>query len=109
MAHRLVHQRHEHGPQREVEILHDQLLHLLATLPGLQPRDITVMAPDIGAYGGLINAVFARSRQDPRHIPFSIADRDASAANPVTTETTFARRNSAASSGPAGNMASSAG
>lgn len=72
-----------HSELREVEALQDQLLHLLATLPGLQPRDITVMAPDIGAYGGLINAVFARSRQDPRHIPFSIADRDASAGNAV--------------------------
>ena len=68
---------------REVEALQDQLLALLATLPGLQPRDITVMAPDIGAYAGLINAVFTQSRHDPRHIPFSIADRDTSAGNPV--------------------------
>ncbi|MBK8992380.1 MAG: exodeoxyribonuclease V subunit gamma [Gammaproteobacteria bacterium] len=72
-----------HSALREVEALRDQLLRLLATLPGLQPRDVTVMAPDIGAYGGVINAVFARSRQDPRHIPFSIADRDASAGNAV--------------------------
>lgn len=72
-----------HSALREVEALQDQLLALLATLPGLQPRDITVMAPDIGAYAGVINAVFTQSRHDPRHIPFSIADRDASAGNAV--------------------------
>ncbi len=72
-----------HSPLREVEALQDQLLALLASLPGLRPRDITVMAPDIGTYAGLINAVFTQSRHDPRHIPFSIADRDASAGNPV--------------------------
>ena len=72
-----------HSPLREMEALQDHLLELLATLPGLKPRDIAVMAPDIGAYAGVINAVFAQSRHDPRHIPFSIADRNASAGNPV--------------------------
>ena len=72
-----------HSRLREVEALQDHLLELLATLPGLQPRDISVMAPDIGAYAGVINAVFAQSRHDPRHLPFSIADRDASSENPV--------------------------
>jgi hypothetical protein len=72
-----------HSALREVEALQDQLLHAARHAAGLQPRDITVMAPDIGAYGGLINAVFTKSRHDPRHIPFSIADRDASAGNAV--------------------------
>ena len=47
-----------HGPLREVEVLHDQLLEMFAQDPGLLPKDILVMAPDIEAYAPLIEAVF---------------------------------------------------
>jgi len=73
-----------HSRLREVEALHDQLLDLLARLPGLRPRDITVMAPDISLYAGHINAVFTIARGDPRYLPFSIADRNDSLENPLT-------------------------
>ncbi len=72
-----------HSRLREIEALQDQLLHLLASIEGLRPRDITVMAPDIGAYAGAIEAVFRLPRNDPRQLPFTIADRDGSTMNPL--------------------------
>lgn len=75
-----------HSPVRELEILHDQLLHLLAT-PGdaaLNPRDVIVMVPDIEALAPTIRAVFGQyKRQDPRFIPFDIADLGAQSSSPL--------------------------
>ncbi|MEX8495920.1 exodeoxyribonuclease V subunit gamma [Sphaerotilus sp.] len=66
-----------HSAMREVEVLHDQLLHLLAH-PGdtpLAPRDIVVMVPDIEPYAPIIHAVFGQhGLHDARHIPYEIAD-----------------------------------
>ncbi|HEY4352753.1 MAG TPA: exodeoxyribonuclease V subunit gamma, partial [Paraburkholderia sp.] len=65
-----------HSPQREVEILHDQLLAAFADDPTLRPRDVIVMVPDIEAYAPHIQAVFGLlDREDRRYIPFSVADR----------------------------------
>lgn len=72
-----------HSPMREIEVLHDQLLALLATGTGLEPRDIVVMLPDVETYAPLIEAVFRRSPGDPSVIPFSIADRSVQMAAPV--------------------------
>lgn len=66
-----------HSPQREIEALHDHLLHLFETLPGLAPRDIVVMAPDIGAYANAIDAVFRAGATTVPHLPATIADRSA--------------------------------
>ncbi|WP_029654927.1 exodeoxyribonuclease V subunit gamma [Marinobacter daepoensis] len=65
-----------HGPQREVEILHDQLLAAFNADPTLRPRDIIVMVPDINVYAPHIQAVFSRhAAGDKRHIPFTISDQ----------------------------------
>lgn len=65
-----------HSPQREVEVLHDQLLAAFAADASLEVRDVIVMVPDIAAYAPHIQAVFGRlSSNDPRHIPFHLADR----------------------------------
>ncbi len=65
-----------HSPQREVEILHDQLLAAFNADPSLRPRDIIVMMPDVDAYAPHIQAVFGLTEaQDRRHIPFAIADQ----------------------------------
>jgi exodeoxyribonuclease V gamma subunit len=64
-----------HGPMREVEVLHDQLLELFERLPGLAPRDILVTMPDIEAYAPFIDAVFGSPGDEGHAIPFSIADR----------------------------------
>ena len=70
--------------QREVEILQDQLLHLFKETPGLTPKDIIVMAPDIDVYTPHIEAVFGNlSPQDPRFFPFAIADRPDGAGLPM--------------------------
>ena len=47
-----------HGRTRQVEVLRDAILHLLADDPTLEPRDILVMCPDIETYAPLISAVF---------------------------------------------------
>ncbi|MGM3161586.1 exodeoxyribonuclease V subunit gamma [Dickeya undicola] len=65
-----------HSAQREVEVLHDQLLAAFAADPTLRPRDVIVMVPDINGYAPHIQAVFGLTdRQDSRYIPFSVADR----------------------------------
>ncbi|WP_373499747.1 exodeoxyribonuclease V subunit gamma [Desulfococcus sp.] len=64
-----------HSPMREAEVLFDHLLDLFAADATLRPGDILIMAPDIEAYAPYIQAVFDRPAGDPKHIPYSIADR----------------------------------
>ena len=47
-----------HGSARQVDVLREVLLGLLADDPTLEPRDILVMCPDIEAYAPLIIAAF---------------------------------------------------
>ncbi len=47
-----------HGPARQVEVLREVLLGLLADDPTLEPRDILVMCPDIESYAPLLTAAF---------------------------------------------------
>ncbi|MEE2003160.1 exodeoxyribonuclease V subunit gamma [Alkalimonas sp. MEB108] len=63
-----------HSIQREVEVLHDQLLAAFAEDPSLEPRNIMVMVPDVTAYAPHIDAVFGRF-DDNRRIPYTIADQ----------------------------------
>ncbi|QKT02663.1 exodeoxyribonuclease V subunit gamma [Ectothiorhodospiraceae bacterium 2226] len=63
-----------HSPLREVEVLHDRLLALFEALPGLTPRDVVVMTPDVALYAPYVEAVFGNA-PPPRHIPWSLADR----------------------------------
>ncbi|MCW5634162.1 MAG: exodeoxyribonuclease V subunit gamma [Rubrivivax sp.] len=79
-----------HSAQREVEVLHDQLLALLAKPPQadergpLAPRDIVVMVPDIDAFAPAIRSVFGQhARGDARFIPWGIADQRERAHNPL--------------------------
>ncbi|RKR02437.1 DNA helicase/exodeoxyribonuclease V gamma subunit [Kushneria sinocarnis] len=73
-----------HSPMREVEILHDQLLDAFERDATLKPRDIVVMVPDIDRYAPFIEAVFGQvPSDDPRYIPFTVADRLTSEADPL--------------------------
>jgi len=77
-----------HSKVRELEILHDQLLALLAERPTgqrpLQPRDVVVMVPDIETMAPAIRAVFGQyPRADKRHIPFDIADLSAKSSSTI--------------------------
>lgn len=71
-----------HSPQREVEVLQDRLLAMMADDPTLTPRDIIVMVADIDAYTPFIQAVFGNAPAD-RALPFAISDRRASQAHPA--------------------------
>ncbi|MDB5754845.1 MAG: recC, partial [Massilia sp.] len=75
-----------HSVQREVEVLHDQLLSWFAdeTAPPLRPRDVVVMVPDIDTFSAAIDAVFDQhKRSDPRFIPFQIGDVKDRSVNPL--------------------------
>jgi exodeoxyribonuclease V gamma subunit len=86
-----------HGRQRQVEVLREVLLGLLADDPTLEPRDIIVMCPDIESYAPLIAASFGLSAADldgafdeirdnahPGHrLSVRLADRSLRQTNPV--------------------------
>ncbi len=72
-----------HTRLREVQVLHDQLRALLEADPGLQPRDIAVLTPDIDAYAPFVQAVFGGEAGPRQGIPFAIGDGSALATQPV--------------------------
>jgi exodeoxyribonuclease V gamma subunit len=73
-----------HSAQREVEVLHDQLLSWFAQDGGLRPRDVVVMVPDIDTFSAAVHAVFDQhKRSDPRYIPFEIGDMKDRSVNPL--------------------------
>ncbi len=64
-----------HGPLREMEVLYDYLLARFDELPGLEPRHVVVMIPNIEIYAPYITSVFnSRSSRRPP-LPYTIADR----------------------------------
>ncbi len=71
-----------HGPMREVEVLHDQLLALFENDPTLQPRDVAVLSPAIDTYAPYIDAVFGVGAHRAS-IPYRIADRAVRATDDV--------------------------
>ena len=84
-----------HGAARQVEVLREVLLGLLADDPTLEPRDILVMCPDIEAYAPLVEAAFGlgdvgdvstrtASRWHPGHrLQVRLADRSLTQTNPL--------------------------
>ena len=54
-----------HGRLRQVEVMRDAILHLLAADPTLEPREVVVMCPDIESFAPLIHAVFGSQNQPP--------------------------------------------
>lgn len=73
-----------HSAQREVEVLHDQLLARFSKDPDLRPRDVIVMVPDIDSYAPHIRAVFGQlDRDDRRFIPFTLADQGQRGRDPL--------------------------
>jgi exodeoxyribonuclease V gamma subunit len=76
-----------HSVQREVEVLHDQLLAMFADVGAhgtLRPRDVIVMVPDIEVFSPSIRSVFGQyNRQDSRYIPYEIGDVKDRGINPI--------------------------
>jgi exodeoxyribonuclease V gamma subunit len=64
-----------HSPMREVEVLYDHLLEMFENDPGLMPKDVLVMTPDVESYAPFVQAVFDNPENELKKIPFSIADR----------------------------------
>ena len=58
-----------HSPVREAEVLHDRLLGVFDTHPGVQPADVLVLTPDLEVYGPAVEAVFGAAGR----IPFQVA------------------------------------
>ena len=71
-----------YSAQREVDILHDQLIGALSHDPNLRPREILVMVPNVDDYRAQIESVFGRlSTSDERFIPFTISDQSRSSSH----------------------------
>lgn len=74
-----------HSPEREIEVLSDQLRARFEADRTLSPHDVVVFAPDIERYVPAIESVFgAESRDDQAAIPYRIADRRTSRVSEVT-------------------------
>ncbi|MGL9760583.1 MAG: exodeoxyribonuclease V subunit gamma [Symbiopectobacterium sp.] len=71
-----------HSLHREVEVLYDQLLAMMAEDETLTPRDVIVMMADIDSYTPFIQTVFGNAPMT-RYLPFSISDQRARHAHPV--------------------------
>ena len=63
-----------HSLTRELEVLHDRLLALMAGPNPPQPGDVLVVTPDLDAAAPLIDAVFGTAPRE-RHLPYAISGR----------------------------------
>lgn len=72
-----------HGPRRELEVVESLLRDAFERDPTLRPEDVIVMAPDIDAIAGEIEAVFGPGSEEPDGIPYRVADRGTWRRSPV--------------------------
>jgi len=70
-----------HGRARQVEVLRDVILGLLADDHTIEPRDILVMCPDVDAFAPLVTAAFGSEPADELRV--QLADRAPRESNPV--------------------------
>lgn len=76
-----------HSALREVQGLHDWLLHQFNQDSDLTPKDVLVMCPQVEQYAPYVNAVFTRGWQDLASdippLPCSISDRISKDSEPL--------------------------
>ena len=88
-----------YGARRQVEVLRDAILHVLAADATLEPRDVVIMTPDLATFAPLLEAVFlgrvGSAEPDPGapgertggdslpDLRLRIADRAPAATNPL--------------------------
>ena len=79
-----------HGRYRQVEVMREAVLHILADDPTLEPRDVIVMCPDVEAFAPMIEAVFGCPDADDagpddtgRQLRVRLADRSLRQTNPL--------------------------
>jgi exodeoxyribonuclease V gamma subunit len=73
------------GRARQVEVVREAVLHLLAADPTLEPRHVIVMCPDIEVFAPLVNAAFGSAA--PAGAPelrARLADRSLRQTNPLS-------------------------
>ena len=63
------------GRLRQLQIVRDRLLQLLAADDTLEPRDILVMTPQVEAFAPLVGAVFGDSEATGVALPWRLTDR----------------------------------
>tara|TARA_B100000700_G_scaffold321973_1_gene422447 strand:+ start:593 stop:3886 length:3294 start_codon:yes stop_codon:yes gene_type:complete len=63
------------GKYRQVELIRDQILELLAKNKSLQPRDIIIMTPQIKRYTPIFSSVFNNLDHSITVLPWTITDR----------------------------------
>jgi exodeoxyribonuclease V gamma subunit len=63
------------GALRQVQIVRDRLLQLMAADPRLEPRDILVMTPQVDRLAPLVGAVFGDSEATGVALPWRLTDR----------------------------------
>lgn len=68
-----------HNLARQVEVLHDALLHAFDQLPDLQPHEVVIVSPVIDKVAPLLQATFQRTvttkSGEKFHLPVVVADR----------------------------------
>ena len=69
-----------HSPQRELEVVRDQICAALDEDKSLEARDIMVLVPDIDRYAPYAHAVFGPLRH---RLPFYVADRNPARELPI--------------------------
>ncbi len=77
-----------HGPHRQVEVLREVIVGLLADDETLQPRDVLVMCPDVETFAPLVSAAFGlhepgADRHPGQRLPVRLADRALRQVNPL--------------------------
>ncbi|MHA3703473.1 exodeoxyribonuclease V subunit gamma [Jatrophihabitans sp. YIM 134969] len=76
-----------HGAARQVEVVREVVLGLLAADPTLEPRDVVVMCPDVETFAPLVNASFGMTDEPGAHpaaaLRVSLADRSLRQTNPL--------------------------
>jgi exodeoxyribonuclease V gamma subunit len=71
-----------HSPQRELEVVRDQILAAFAADPELSPDQVLVLVPDIERYAPFAHAVFGPVQD---HLPFHVADKSPAKGLPLCT------------------------
>lgn len=69
-----------HSPQRELEVVRDQILAAFDADATLQPHDVLVLVPDIDRYAPFAHAVFGPVAE---HLPFQVADKSPASELPL--------------------------
>ncbi len=72
-----------HGRARQVDVLREVVLGLMADDKTLEPRDVLVMCPDVEAFAPLVAAAFGDEAHPAGRLRVALADRSPRQTNPL--------------------------